>query len=125
MNSFLRFLLFIFFSTSVHSAPFTLTQLSSMREHSMIAANNCIDPVLQHYFEDEGITPENSHIKGYGACFNANKHKAKRQPKKHLKDYLGTECADPAFIKLLKDEGINPSEYDIQSSDRCGYKNIS
>ena len=126
MNSFLQFLLLSSLSFSVLSAQSHHQYSSSILKYdSFTLAKSCVDSSVESYFEEKGITPQNSHIKGYGSCFNSSKHRVKRKVKKDLRDYLGEECSEPGLIKLLKEEGINPRDYQIESSERCHHKNIS
>lgn len=125
MNSFLRFLLLSSLPFSALSVQPQYSSLSASNSDSFILAKSCIDSSVVSYFEEKGITPDNSHIQGYGSCFNAPKHKVKHSSKKDLKHYLGKGCSDPALIKLLKNEGIDPHYYQIESSERCQHQNIS
>lgn len=126
MSSFLRFLLLTSLSFSTLSAQLHNNDVVSyVKYDSFILAKSCIDPDVERYFEEKGITSRNSHIKGYGECFNSPIHKVKRKAIKDLKHYLGEECSSPAFINLLKSEGIDPNHYQIESSSRCHHQNIS
>jgi hypothetical protein len=125
VNSFLRFLLLSSLPFSALSVQPQYSSLSASNSDSFILAKSCIDSSVVSYFEEKGITPDNSQIQGYGSCFNAPKHKVKHSSKKDLKHYLGEGCSDPALIKLLKSEGIDPRYYQIESSERCQHQNIS
>ncbi|AZL85473.1 hypothetical protein EIJ81_13460 [Aliivibrio salmonicida] len=125
MNSFLRFLLLSSLPFSALSVQPQYSSLSVSNSDSFILAKSCIDSSVVSYFEEKGITPDNSHIQGYGSCFNVPKYKVKHSSKKDLKHYLGEGCSDPALIKLLKSEGIDPRYYQIESSERCQHQNIS